>query len=110
MKRGITFMDGSKTVYLANGDALILLDGQYFISSDGNAQPTSIDREAGELLVFETCNRLKDLLEAKITFINNGWEEERYVLQSKVEQYEKTLSYYADRGFNKAKEILEDYK
>lgn len=35
---------------------------------------------------------MKDILEAKITFINNGWEEERYILQDKVERYKDALN------------------
>lgn len=37
-------MDGSKNVYLSNGDLLILLDGQYFISYSGGTQPKGIER------------------------------------------------------------------
>ncbi|MBG9586901.1 hypothetical protein [Cytobacillus firmus] len=35
--------------------------------------------------------KLKDRIDTKIIFVNNDWEEERYVLQDKVESYEKAL-------------------
>lgn len=30
--------------------------------------------------------------------------------QRKIKEYETALGYYADKGFNKAKEVLEDWK
>ncbi|UAT29466.1 hypothetical protein K7T73_12735 [Bacillus badius] len=53
---------------------------------------------------------LEKQLDAKVVLVNNGWEEERYILQTKVVQYETVLGYYASRGFNKAVEVLEEYK
>ncbi|MBO0961458.1 hypothetical protein J1P26_17265 [Neobacillus sp. MM2021_6] len=39
----------------------------------------------------EKVESLQQRLDAKIVLINNGWEEERYALQDKVERYEKAL-------------------
>lgn len=84
-------MDGSKTVYLANGDAVILLDGQYFISYGGDTQPVGIEREEGERLVFETCNQLT----TNITRLAEDWNkivEERNTLQEDNEQLEDDIT------------------
>lgn len=66
-------MDGSKSVYLSNGDELILLDEQYFISKNGIEQPRGIEREEGERILFETCQQLKAIIEnqgnTKIKFL-----------------------------------------
>jgi hypothetical protein len=49
---------------------------------------------------------LKKQLDAKIVLINNGWEEERYVLQSKIEKYEK---YFQENSVESMEEKLEPY-
>lgn len=35
--------------------------------------------------------KIKSLTNAKITFVNNGWEEERYSLQEEIERMRKVL-------------------
>jgi hypothetical protein len=66
-----------------------------------------IDRYGDYHKLQDKNEKLQAQIDAKILLINNGWEEERYVLQEKVLHYEKVLKYYADRGFNKAREVLE---
>lgn len=55
----------------------------------------------------EKVENLQKQLSAKITFINNGWEEERYSLQDKVERYEKALNEIArwDKMLYSAREL-----
>lgn len=50
---------------------------------------TDLNKKVGELK--EENKKLKEQLDAKIVLINNGWEEERYLLQDKVARYEKAL-------------------
>lgn len=35
---------------------------------------------------------LKQQLDSKIALINNGWEEERFILQDRVERYENSIN------------------
>jgi hypothetical protein len=67
----------------------------------------SINRYGDYYKLLDKNEKLQAQLDAKILLINNGWEEERYVLQERVLRYEKVLKYYADRGFNKAREVLD---
>lgn len=60
-------MNGQKEVYLSNGDLLILLDGQYFISYGGDTQPKGIEKEEGARLLFETASQLRALVKKHTT-------------------------------------------
>lgn len=47
----------------------------------------------------EKVESLQKKLDAKIVLINNGWEEERYILQDKVERLEKRLEELAQSNY-----------
>ncbi|BDH62328.1 hypothetical protein MTP04_24580 [Lysinibacillus sp. PLM2] len=46
--------------------------------------------------IVEENKKLKEQLQAKVTFINNGWEEERYALQEEVIKLREALEFYAN--------------
>jgi|SRR5579875_729712 len=46
--------------------------------------------------LIEQIEKLQKQLDVKIMFVNNGMEEDMYILQEKVIRYEKALKAYGD--------------
>jgi hypothetical protein len=76
-------MDGQKSVYLSNGDLLVLLEEQYYISYGGDTQPVGVEKEEGERLLFETCHQQNCALEALLEK-KDELEEEINMLQNNI--------------------------
>ena len=58
--------------------------------------------------LISTAERLQKQLDAKLSLVNNGWEEERYVLQNRVEELELFVNdlVFIEDIFKQAKRLL----